>query len=198
MTKLLYQGHGSYRITTQNGQVIYVDPYAGEGYELPADIVLITHNHHDHNKIELITQKNGCKIITNKEALTNGQHNKFSIDNIEIEAVEAKNLMHNSKSCVGFIITIDGIQIYCSGDTSKTQQMQTFAKRKINYALLCGDGVFNMGLKEAAECAKLIDAKHNILIHVKPGKLFDLPKVQKWDAPNKLIVQPNEEIDLLP
>ena len=33
MAKLLYQGHGSYRITTGEGKVIYVDPFAGEGYD---------------------------------------------------------------------------------------------------------------------------------------------------------------------
>ena len=32
--RLLYQGHGSYRITTGEGKVIYVDPYAGGGYDL--------------------------------------------------------------------------------------------------------------------------------------------------------------------
>ena len=44
MAKLLYQGHGSYRITADDGRVLYVDPYAGEGYDKPADIVLITHD----------------------------------------------------------------------------------------------------------------------------------------------------------
>ena len=48
MAKLLYQGHGSYRITADDGRVLYVDPYAGEGYDKPADIVLITHEHSDH------------------------------------------------------------------------------------------------------------------------------------------------------
>ena len=44
MAKLLYQGHGSYRITADDGRVLYVDPYDGEGYDKPADIVLITHD----------------------------------------------------------------------------------------------------------------------------------------------------------
>jgi L-ascorbate metabolism protein UlaG (beta-lactamase superfamily) len=196
MVKLLYQGHGSTRFTAQDGRVVYVDPYAGEGYDKPADIVLITHDHADHNKLELITQNEGCKVITNKEALAGGKHNRFSFNGIEVEATEARNLMHNSKNCVGFIITLDGVRIYCSGDTSKTKQMQELAKQTIDYALFCGDGIFNMGPKEAAECAELIGAKHNILIHVKPRALFDLAKAQKWAAPNKLIIQPGEEINL--
>jgi L-ascorbate metabolism protein UlaG (beta-lactamase superfamily) len=196
MVKLLYQGHGSLRFTLQDGRVMYVDPYAGEGYDKPADFVLVTHGHHDHNKVELITQKEGCKIITHKEALADGKYNCFSFDGIEIEAVEARNLLHNPKNCVGYILTIDNIRVYCSGDTSKTKQMQEFAKQSFDYALFCGDGVFNMGPKEAAECAKLVGAKHNMLIHVKPRALFDLAKAQKWGAPNKLIIQPGEELEL--
>ncbi|MCL2358467.1 MAG: MBL fold metallo-hydrolase [Nitrososphaerota archaeon] len=197
MAKLLYQGHGSIRITAQDGRVIYLDPYAGEGYDKPADIVLVTHEHQDHNKLELITQNEGCKIITNKEALAGGRHNSFSLSGIEIEATEARNLMHNPKACVGFIITLDGVRIYCSGDTSKTKQMSELANREIDYALFCGDGMFNMGLNEAAQCARIVGAKHNVLVHMKPGALFDLMKVQKWDAPNKLIIQPGEEIELV-
>lgn len=34
MAKLLYQGHGSYRITGDNGAVLYFDPFAGTGYDL--------------------------------------------------------------------------------------------------------------------------------------------------------------------
>ena len=33
--RLLYQGHGSLRIVTAEGKVIYIDPCAGEGYDLP-------------------------------------------------------------------------------------------------------------------------------------------------------------------
>ena len=50
--------------------------------------------------------------------------------------------------------------------------------------------------KEAAECARLIGAKHNIIVHLKPGALFDRKKAEKWGAPNKLIIEPGQEIDL--
>jgi L-ascorbate metabolism protein UlaG (beta-lactamase superfamily) len=130
------------------------------------------------------------------EVTAAGNRNSFDIGGITVEAVEAKNLMHSPKHCVGFILALDGVKIYCSGDTSKTGQMKSFAERELGYAIFCGDGKFNMGLKEAAECARLIGAKHNIIVHLAPGALFDRAKADKWDAPNKLIIEPGEEIDL--
>ena len=196
MPKLLYQGHGSYRLTDDEGRVVYVDPYAGHGYDVPADIILVTHKHRDHSKIKLCAQKQDCRIITSKEALAGGKHNDFDIDGILIQAVEAKNLMHSPKKCVGYIITIDGVKLYASGDTSRTKQMESFADLELDYAILCGDGFFNMGLKEAAECASLIGAKRNMIIHLKPGALFDRAKAEKWEAPNKMILEPRQEVSI--
>jgi L-ascorbate metabolism protein UlaG (beta-lactamase superfamily) len=196
MAKLYYQGHGSYRLTTNDDRVIYFDPYAGDGYDLPADLILVTHDHGDHNQVQLVSQKPECRVITHETALAGGKHNSFDVDGIAVESVEAKNLMHNPKHCVGYILSFDGLSIYCSGDTSKTTQMSSFAARELDYAIFCGDGKFNMGLKEAAECARLVGAKHNIIVHLKPGGLFDRAKAEKWDAPNKLIIEPGEEITL--
>jgi L-ascorbate metabolism protein UlaG (beta-lactamase superfamily) len=198
MAKLLYQGHGSYRITFADGRVLYFDPYAGSGYEPPADFILVTHQHSDHNQLGLITQKPGCVVITNKEALAGGTHNSFTFEGLEVEAVEAKNLAHNPKQCVGFLLTLDGVTIYGSGDTSKTKQMEELHTRNIDYALYCGDGLFNMSVKEAAQCAALVGAKHNIPIHLKPKALFDKDLADKFDAPNRLLLEPGTEIELLP
>lgn len=195
MPKLYYQGHGSYRITADNRRVIYIDPYKGNGYDLPADIILVTHQHGDHNKVKRCAQKPDCKIITNAEALADGSHNSFDVGGVLIQAVEAGNKNHDSTKCVGYIITIDGVKLYASGDTSKTKQMETFAALELDYALFPGDGLFNMGPAEAAECARIVNAKHNILIHLKPGESIR-KKGEKWDASNKLIIEPGEEITL--
>ena len=63
MSKLLYQGHGSFRIITNEEVVIYVDPYIGDGYDMDADIVLVTHEHSDHNRVELVRLKSDGVII---------------------------------------------------------------------------------------------------------------------------------------
>ena len=195
-TKLLYQGHGSYRLTAADGRVIYIDPYAGEGYDKPADILLVSHQHDDHNQIGIVTKKPDCTVITNVEALAGGKHNSFDISGIVIEAVEASNANHDPAQCVGFILSVDGIKIYFAADTSKTNSMASFAPRKLDYALLPIDGYYNMGADEAAECARLIGARVNIPVHMKPGELFDKDLAEAFDAPNKRILPAGDEIEL--
>ena len=176
MPKLLYQGHGSYRLTADDGRVIYVDPFAGGGYEAPADIILVTHQHGDHNQVGICAKKPDCRVVTEAEALAGGAHGSFDFGGILISAVEAKNKNHDPMQCVGYIIAMGGVKIYASGDTSMTEQMGTFAEMGLDYALLPGDGVYNMDAAEAAECARVIGARHNIIIHMKPGALFDRDK----------------------
>ena len=80
MAVLTYQGHGSFRIQTTAGTVVYVDPYAGDGYDLPADLILVTHGHHDHNEVSLIQNRNpGCTVITYMEALRAGVYQTFTV-----------------------------------------------------------------------------------------------------------------------
>ena len=197
MAKLLYQGHGSFRITADDGRVIYIDPYAGEGYDLPADIILVSHQHGDHNQIGLVTQKPNCRIITEKESLAGGTHNTFDLGGIDIVAVEAGgNKGHDVTNSVGYIITLENVTVYASGDTSYVPGMEKLAAQGVDYALLCCDGIYNMDVIEAARCAKLIGAKHNIPIHMKPKALFDRKIAESFDAPNRIILEAGETLDL--
>ena len=196
MAKLLYQGHGSFRLTTGSGKVIYIDPYAGEGYDRPADLILVTHQHHDHNKINLPPHSESCVVYQNTDALQNGEYQTADLAGVRIEAVEACNKNHDPKECVGYLVTVDSLLLYFAGDTSKTKQMETFAERSIDYAFLPCDGIFNMGIPEAIECANLIKARHSVPVHMSPGKLFSEKKAKKFTALNALTITPGNEITL--
>ncbi len=200
--KLLYQGHASMRITTYEGKVIYVDPFAGEGYDAPADLILMTHGHYDHTQADTITAKNAdCETITWVEALSGGQHQSFDLGYVKVEAVEAGyNKNHDAKECVGFILTFsNGVTLYLSGDTSTTPQMKELTERNLDYAFFCCDGVYNMDVPEAIECAKTVGAKHSIPYHMIPAdktNCFDQQVAESFDVPGRIIVRPGEELVL--
>lgn len=199
--ELLYMGQASIRIVTVEGKVIYIDPYAGDQYDLPADLILVTHSHYDHNGTDKVVNRNpGCQIITWNEAVVDGIHRTFDLGYVTVEAVEAGyNRWHDVRSCVGYVLTLsDGISIYVTGDTSKTEQMPLMADMNIDYAFFCCDGVFNMDLDEAAECAELVKAKHNIPYHVlaQDDVYFDRSRAEMFNAPNRMIVDEGEEIEL--
>lgn len=197
MSKLLFQGHGSYRIITNDGVVIYVDPFIGSGYDMEADIILVTHEHNDHNHVELPLKKDSTIIIRQDNLKLGTIYNKTHVCGVEIEAVEAYNKNHDKSSCVGYVLRFDGITLYASGDTSLTEDMKNkLPKYDIDYALLPIDGIYNMDAEEASICADFINAKHTIPIHMKPMELFDMEFAKKFKHKSRLIVKAGEEIDL--
>ena len=199
---LLYMGHASLRIVTADEKVIYIDPYAGNDYDLPADLILVTHEHFDHNDINRVKSRSeDSQIITWKEALDGGKHQSFDLPYVSVEAVEAgNNRFHDLSKCVGYVLRFpNGVSVYVSGDTSTTAQMATMAEMQIDYAFFCCDGVYNMDPAEAAKCAELVGAKHNSPYHTAStdsGMIFDYDHADQFDAPNRLILSPGDEIEL--
>lgn len=196
---LLYQGHGSLRIVTGGGKVIYIDPYAGEGYDLPADLILISHGHPDHTAVDRIESRNeDCRIIRNTDALADGEYKTFDLGYVTVEAVQAgNNKNHDIRECVGWLLTLpDGVSVYATGDTSTTDQMAELADRDIHYAFFVCDGKFNMDMEEASACAELVNARHSIPYHMAPGQLFDPERAELFNGPGKLILAAGEELVL--
>lgn len=197
MSKLLYQGHGSYRITTNDGVVIYIDPYIGDGNNEEADIVLVTHEHSDHNRVELVKLKSDGVIIRQNNLKIGTIYYTTSIKGVSIEAVEAYNKNHNKANCVGYVLRFDGVSLYASGDTSMTDDMRNkLPKYNLDYALLPCDGIYNMDVDGAIECAKVIKARVSIPIHTNPSMLFDESIANKFIVKGRKIIKPNDEINL--
>lgn len=197
MAELYYQGHGSYRIRTEAGKVIYVDPYAGDGYDLPADLILVTHQHGDHNQIQLVANRSeNCRIFTNEEALVNGNYRVLGLRWVTVTPVRAENAHHDPAVCVGYVISVDGKKIYAAGDTSKYPQMAGLRLFHLDWALFPTDGKYNMGPEEAAECAVLCGTKHAIPIHNAFGTLYDREAAERFNFPGRVLVEPGETIEL--
>ena len=196
MAQLLYQGHASIRIVTKEGRVIYIDPYAGEGYDKPADLVLITHEHYDHNAVDLIHFKESTIVIRSKDALQNGIYYDFDYFGVHIEAVPAANKNHPINECVGYLLTIEGTTIYIAGDTSFVPYMELeLSKRKIDYAFLPVDGIYNMGPEEASRVAQIIKPIHLLPYHTHPGRLFDVAQAMQVRYDGGMLLQAGKSFE---
>lgn len=194
MAELLYQGHGSYRIVSNEGVVIYVDPYAGEGYEMPADIVIVTHEHSDHNQVDLVTLKDDGVILRHGDLFVDGEYLIKKIKKVMIEGTPAENKNHTREECVGFIMTVDGITLYGAGDTNYYLEMESF--NDLDYALLPVDGIYNMSAQEASRCAHVIDSRYFIPIHTSPTQLYDEDIAKSFKSPHALYIKPGERLKL--
>lgn len=196
MATLLYQGHASCRITTREGAVIYIDPHTGGGYGPLADLVLITHEHWDHNSLELVRQKPGCTVIRAADALTNGIYHSFHAAGVHIEALPAGNQKHSLEECVGYLLTLDGVTLYHCGDTAELPHMAALSARKLDWVLLPVDGIYTMGPEEASRCARLIGARHAIPIHTSLELTYDRTQANQLNYPGKVLLFHGESVEL--
>ena len=208
MPQMLYQGHGSYRFTTDEGIVVYVDPFAGkrEWYDEPAHLVLVTHEHFDHTAIDRMPHAAGCEVFRAADVHpTAGEYRTLSSHGVRFTAVQACNANHPIDECVGFVIDFGGITFYAAGDTSTTDDMRSgkLAAMKLDYAALPGDGIYNMDVAEASACARLVGARHTIPVHLEPVGAHDdvepaFPRelAEAFDAPGKLVLMPGDTLQL--
>lgn len=196
MIKLLYQGHSSFRlIDEKNDTVIYIDPFAGEGYDVPADAVLVTHEHPDHNQVDMVPKKADCKIYRGVEFAKKGSMVSFSVRSIDILTFPAYNNYHDISECVGFIIKAGDKVLYFAGDTSKIKEMEQLKSKHINYAFLPIDGFYNMDAAEAMECNEIICPDYAVPIHVNSEDFLDMTKTEEFTSGNRNILDPSDVLE---
>lgn len=171
--KIEWLGHDAFRISTD--KIIYFDPYQIED-NIPADIILITHEHYDHCSPEDVEkiQKEGTVIVTEEDSAKKlsgdirimSPGDSISVHGMAIDAVPAYNTdkqfhpKHNN--WLGFIIDIDNTRIYHAGDTDYIPEMKNF---HVDIALLPVSGTYVMTAEEAAKAALAIEPALAIPMH---------------------------------
>jgi L-ascorbate metabolism protein UlaG (beta-lactamase superfamily) len=178
--KINFVKHGSLFLEFDN-KIIHIDPVSGMGdYEnYPnADLILITHHHGDHldlNAINLLKKEDTKIVFTEKchemiEDLYNvivmQNGDILSINQLEIEAVPAYNIIHKRENGVpyhpkgngnGYIIKLGGKVIYIAGDTENIPEMKVL--ENIDIAFLPMNLPYTMTPEMVADAAKAFRPK---------------------------------------
>ena len=208
MATVTFLGHGSLKLTTQKGHVIYIDPFMspkGEnssvGYEDAADAVLVTHQHYDHTAIDKMKHAPGCVVWQNMDSHPSPDTYltlELFDGEVEVRAVEAYNKMHKKDACVGYVVSLEGKRVYFAGDTGPTSEMKRLADDGLDLAFLPGDGIYTMTAEDAAKCANLIGAKRSVPIHLKPVTPYGEAEAVRFAAVAKgaTLVRPGESIEV--
>ncbi len=177
MNNIHWLGHASFKLTGE--KIIYIDPYEISETE-KADIILITHTHHDHLSMDDIEKirKLDTVIFAPEDAKSKLSDFKsvkpyqfFNVGKIKIETVPAYNLdkeFHpEEKNWVGYVIEFDKQRIYHAGDTDLIPEMSEL--KDIDVALLPIGGTYTMDVTEALQAVNIIAPKIAIPMHY--GKL---------------------------
>lgn len=208
MARITFLGHGSLKLRTDAGHVVYIDPFmspqgqdSSVGYEDAADLVLVTHQHYDHTATDKMDHNPGCVVWQNMDAHPEPDTyvtREFLDGEVTVEAVPAYNKIHHAKECVGYVVTCDGALIYFSGDTGPTTEMAELAARSLDVAFLPTDGIYTMSAEEAARCAATIGAKQNVPIHTKPVTPYGEGVAKRFAraCPTAVLVRPGETIEV--
>jgi L-ascorbate metabolism protein UlaG (beta-lactamase superfamily) len=166
-------GHASFRI--DNAQVIYIDPWKLKTFK-PADLILVTHAHHDHFSPDDIKKIAGPETVIvcpfdcagqvpgQVRSIAPGQ--AIQVGDVRVEAVPSYNTNKpnhpKEHGNVGYVVEVGGQRIYHAGDTDVIPEM---ADVRCDVALLPVGGTYTMNAEEAAQSLAQIRPKMAVPMH---------------------------------
>jgi len=171
-------GHASFRLEAQN-LVIYLDPWQVKPGQPKADVILLTHDHHDHCSPDDIARlaKPDTAIVGTEACIAKlekepGQKravkpgDQVTVKGVVIEAVPAYNVSKRfhpeAAANVGYVVALAGVRIYHAGDTDLIPEM---GQINADIALLPIGGTYTMNVEEAAAAVKRIRPRIVVPMH---------------------------------
>ena len=172
--------HSSIRFS--KGNTIYFDPFKIETNYNDADVIFITHDHYDHYSEEdigkivkedtviVIPEDLKTKVLKKgwkeENIITVIPNKSYTVKNIEFQTVPAYNVNKQfhpkENNWVGYLVNMEGITYYISGDTDITKENK---KVKCDVAFVPVGGTYTMDYKEAAELINEIKPKVAVPTH---------------------------------
>jgi L-ascorbate metabolism protein UlaG (beta-lactamase superfamily) len=188
--KLRYFSHSAFQVTTKSGIKILIDPFLDgnptspvKSEQVEADYIILTHAHGDHFGDSLkIAKRCNSKFIAVFELANYLESKGFEAHpmhiggshQFEFGKVKLTMACHGAAStegvytglAAGIILSIEGINIYHTGDTGLFYDMKLIGEMTpIDYMLLPIGDNFTMGITDAVKAVELTNPKCAIPIH---------------------------------
>lgn len=158
-----------------------------------ADYLLITHEHFDHLDEDAVAklEKEGTVIVTNEnsasklgrgEVMRNGDV-KTLRDDVKIEAVPAYNTtrghekFHPKGRDNGFVVTLDGLRVYISGDTEDIAEMEQL--KDIDIAFMSVNQPYTMMPVQLKHAVEMVKPKVLFPYHYSDTRMADIKLTTK-------------------
>ena len=201
--KVHWLGHDSFVLQGSTITVV-IDPFKARG-DFKADLLLISHEHQDHLSEDDIRRFSGAETTIVAPRICEGplrafpQRKEFIAPGstikrkgVTVEAIPAYNLnkfrepgrvFHpKADGRVGYVVTLDGVRFYHSGDSDATPEMKAL---DVDVAFLPVSGTYVMTAEEACEAAKSMKTDVVVPMHVGSivGTLEDAERFKRLVGP---------------
>ena len=224
--KLKYFSHSSFQVTTNSGIKLLIDPFLdgnptspAKAADVDAEYIILTHAHGDHIGDSFsIAKRCGSSFICVNELADYCKSKGFEAHNMHIGGgydfefgrVKFTIAHHGSMTPensyagepAGVIISIDGKNIYHTGDTGLFYDMKLIGEMTpIDYMLLPIGDNFTMGITDAVKAVELTSPKVAIPMHYNTFPVIKAdPNEFKLKTEGKgikcIVMEYGEEIDL--
>jgi len=188
--KYTYYGQSSFLLETETTKLLF-DPFISQNplakdidiTKIEADYILVSHGHGDHvgDLISLAKQTNACVIAmpevidwVSKQGVENVHPMNFGKYTFDFGTVRMVWATHSAGlpdgsyggNPAGYVLEVDGKQIYFAGDTGLTVEMKLLRELyNLNYAILPIGGNYTMDVDDAVIAAKYIECDKIIGVH---------------------------------
>ncbi len=216
--KYTYYGQSSFLLETETKKLLF-DPFISQNplakeidlAKIEADYILVSHGHGDHvgDLVSLAKQTKATVIaipevigwvmkqgVENVHPMNFGKF-KFDFGTVRmVWATHSAGLPDGSYggNPAGFVLEVDGKQIYFAGDTGLTLEMKLLADLyKLDYAILPIGGNYTMDIDDAVIAADYINCSKIIGVHYDTFPVIEIDSkvaVESFKRAQKLLFLP--------
>ncbi|MDK2796216.1 MAG: hypothetical protein PWQ22_878 [Archaeoglobaceae archaeon] len=225
--KIVWLGHSAFLL--EGSKRVLIDPFITGNpmapvsvEEIKADVILVTHGHGDHlgdteeiakrNKALVVCIHELSRVLAKRDVETMGMNIGGSAysSGIRITMVPAlhsadfedeKGEIISCGSPVGFVVEMDGVKVYHTGDTGLFSDMKLIGELYEPDLMLLPIGDFyTMGIREAVKAVEFVKPKVAIPMHYRTFPLIDTDPMEFKKLAEKfckvVVLKPGESYEL--